>query len=266
MANNNLSALFSSISEIRKTVKAGGYEVSELSLKHQKDLIGSIFDQHEAPAKLMDSLNKIILDCAIPTADVSHETTVLERPYLLRTIRDVSLDKTKSVLKVQEQDGTEAQHEFKFNKIDFADLKKIKDTKVIKVNKTMSIHLYVPTLYYDSSVNAKLVNIIGQKKRIVERAKEKMDGGTIANLYLTFELIKFIEKITVNEVEYFFNQLSIDDCIRVINELPQSYINEISDFIKPIKELEATAFTGTDTVTGKEHTIQLSPTIFSAEL
>lgn len=264
--SKNLSALFSAINEIRKSVKVNGYEVSEVSLKHQKDLIGSIFDQREAPARLMDSLNKIVLDCAIPTEDAAHEVTVLERPYLLRTIRDVSLGKTPSMYKVQGPDGTDESHEFKFDTINFADLKKIKETKVLKVNKNMAIHLFIPSLYYDSSVNAKLINQLNQKKRIAERAKEQVDSGTVANLYLTFELIKFIEKITVNELEYHFSQLSIEDCIRVINELPQTYINEISEYIKPIKEFETIAFTGTDQVTGKSHTIQLSPTIFSAEL
>lgn len=268
MAEKNLSSLLNSIGSIRKTKAVENrYEVSELTLTHQKNLLTTVFDQFEAPIRLVECFNSIITDCTKLLNPEKYQISVLERPYLLRALRDVTLGTSKYTKKTQNKgaDGGKSVSEFELQKISFKDLDKVQRTKEIKVNDYISIYLYIPDLTDDKRTNMELLAALNKYRASLGNKLDKMDGGYIAGLYLTYELVKFIDKIKVNEDEFKFAAFNMQERQRVINELPQSYINEISDFIQKVKDFEEKAFTAVNTATGEKEVLTLDQTIFSKE-
>ena len=84
----HLSTLFSSLENIKKTTELDEkYKISELTLAQQRELIVSVFDPFETPAKLGIAFNNIINSCVETTDGTNKDITIVEKPMLLRALR-----------------------------------------------------------------------------------------------------------------------------------------------------------------------------------
>lgn len=259
MAEQNLSVLFNTLADAKETKNCdGGYNVSQLTLTQQKELIATVFDPFEAPLKTTMAFNKIIANSVVKT-DPDARITVLERPYLLREIHDLVVG-TKFTKKVN---GDIIDYEFTENS--FKDVQKIKHSETIELNPFIKINLSAPSLAYDSLICRDLANTIDSYRRQVNR-NSKIDEGYIAGLYYIFEIIKFVESIIVNDTIYSFADMSANERRRGVEDLPKPVSDKIVSFIEKIKKAEDLAFTAKNLKTGETETITIAPGIFSKEL
>ena len=74
----HLSTLFSSLENIKKTTELDEkYKISELTLAQQRELIVSVFDPFETPAKLGIAFNNIINSCVETTDGTNKDITIV---------------------------------------------------------------------------------------------------------------------------------------------------------------------------------------------
>lgn len=103
----HLSTLFSSLENIKKTTELDEkYKISELTLAQQRELIVSVFDPFETPAKLGIAFNNIINSCVETTDGTNKDITIVEKPMLLRALRDLTIG-DKFTKKVIDDEGNE---------------------------------------------------------------------------------------------------------------------------------------------------------------
>lgn len=261
MSAQNLSVLLTALSGSWKTKELEDrYKVSELTLNQQQVFLATAFDQYEKPAKTWNAFNRVIKECVTPLKDEYTNITVLERPYLIRELRDLTLG--NKIVKVNGED----KEEFTLTNISFKELDKVKKGKVIKITPEISIELAVPDLHRDEFINNQLLSQLNSMKRSASTNRESLSGGDITVMYYHYELIKFIKSITVGETVFEFKNLIPNEQLHAIKSLDLSTTTAISDFIESVKKFEQKAFTGTNKETGKSEVFQMDQTIFSKEL
>lgn len=266
MSEQNLSVLFNTLEQSRKTKEINGvFRISELTMAQQRELLVTVFDPLEAPVKLSNAFNKIVTDCTEIISKDKSEFTLLDKAPLLRELRDLSIGDTFTKT-VTDDEGNEEKIEYKFTKIDYKKISKIKTEQELKVNEAVKIILSVPTIDYDTVVNNMLVRNISTYKRNAEQKREQLDRGYVTPLYLMSEILKYIDRIYINDIEYIFNKLSSNEQLRVVNNLPQEFSNKITEFIQTIKNVEDMAFTAINLKTKEEERIGMDYNIFSKEL
>lgn len=266
MSEQNLSVLFNTLEQARKTKEINGiFKISELTMSQQRELLVTVFDPLETPAKLSNAFNKIIRDCTEIISKDKKEFTLLDKAPLLRELRDLSIGDT-FIKTITDDEGNEEKVEYKFTKLDYKKIDKIKPEQELKVNDAVKIILSVPTIDHDIVMNNTLLKAISVYKRNTEQKREPLDRGYITSLYLMYEILKYIDRIYINDIEYIFNKLSANEQLRVVNNLPQEFSNKITDFIQTIKNVEDIAFTAINLKTKEEEQIGLEYNIFSKEL
>lgn len=262
----NLSNLIDSLDNAKKTVVvADKFEITELTLNQQRKMIASIFDTVEAPAKLALAFNEIIKDCVSFTASNSEPITVSDRPFLLRALRDLIIGNT-AIKTTKDENGDEIKTEYKFAENDYSKVAKLPKNLSVTVDASTVIHVKVPTLTRDNIVNRQLLDKINAYRRSTAAEKKSIDGGQIAVMYFTFELIKYIDKIDTVSASFKFEDLLINEQLRVIDHLKTPVVEPIIDFIKQIKESEKFAFEAINMTTGDKEVLTLEHTVFSKEI
>lgn len=262
----NLSALLSSLDSTKKTaVVANRYEISELTLAQQRKMIASIFDTVEAPARLALSFNDIIRECVRITDTAAGEITVVDRPFLLRSLRDLIVGNT-AIKVTKDNEGAETRTEYEFTTNDYSKFAVIKTSDTITIDETTKIHLTVPTLTRDNIVNNQLLDKINSYRKNLASEKKQIDGGQIAVFYFTYELVKYIDRIEAAGAIFKFSNLLINEQLRVIDHLKTPIIDPIVEFIKQAKEGEKYAFSAINKTTGELENLAMEHTIFSREI
>ena len=262
----NLSVLMSSLANSWKTKDIDNkYHITELTLNQQQAFLATAFDQYDKPAKTWKAFNNVINECVSFLTAEKKNITVLERPYLIRELRDLTLG-NKLTKVTQDEQGEEKKTEYTLKKIKFSDLDKIKTTETISVTPAISITLTVPDLQRDNFINQQLLNQLNNIKRNASANRQEVNPGEITVLYYHYELIKFINSITVNDIEYDFKNMLPSEQLHAIKSLNMATTTKIGDFIQSIKKFEELAFTGINKVTGEEEVFQMDQTIFSKEV
>lgn len=262
----HLSTLFSSLENIKKTTELDEkYKISELTLAQQRELIVSVFDPFETPAKLGIAFNNIINSCVETITGTNKDITIIEKPMLLRALRDLTIG-NQFTKKIIDDEGNEKTENYQFNILNPKAFHKIKKEKEIHLDGVIKITLCAPTLSRDSEVNKTIIQKINNYRRNLESKHRQPDPGEIAAQYLICELTKYIKSIQINEEIFNFTDLIVDEQIKVINSLPQEHINKITDFIEEVKKGEELAFTATNLKTKKQEKISIEHNIFSKEL
>lgn len=262
----NLSSLINSLDSAKKTaIVADKFEITELTLTQQRKMIASIFDTVEAPAKLALAFNDIIKECVSLTNPENPAITVLERPFLLRALRDLIIGNT-AIKVTKDEDGTENRTEYKFVDNDYSKFEALPKETTVTVDSSTTIHVKVPTLTRDNMVNRQLLDKLNSYRKMSSAEKKTVDGGQIAVLYFTFELIKYIERIDTVAASFKFEDLLVNEQLRVIDHLKTPVIEPIIEFIKQVKEGEKFAFEAINMTTGKTEVLTLEHTIFSKEI
>lgn len=270
MAEQNLSVLFDQLNRAKKSKTIlDKYEICELTLTQQRELLSSVFDQIEAPARLGMSFNKVISDCTkLTDTDKTKSITVAEKAYILREIRELSFGDVVTKEVEDPETGEVKKVKYKFTKNTIAPIKAIKPTKEIKINDDVSIIVSIPTIEKDNKITRELLSQINAYRRRVAAEKNgaTLDSGKITGFYYIFELIKYVDKIKVGELEYNFDDMITNEQMRAIDSLAFPVSNQIAMYIQEVRDTEKAAFTIKNTETGQLETIDMNHAIFSNEI
>jgi hypothetical protein len=256
MSEPNLSALFSSLEQALKTKTVNNtFKISELTMAQQREILVTAFDQYEMPAKLSNAFNRIIqsnVEILIP----EQRLTVLNKPILLRELRDLSIGDTFT-----RKNETEVET-YKFNKIDYKKLDKAKTEQVITIADGIKIYLEIPTLDKDTLYNNHVLKAIAAQRR----QNDQIDRGQITTIYLNFEILKYISKITVNDVDYPMVNLTLNEQLRAVSSFPQDTSDKITKFIENVRNVEEMVFKAANVKTKEEISVDPQLNLFSKEL
>ena len=169
----HLSTLFSSLENIKKTTELDEkYKISELTLAQQRELIVSVFDPFETPAKLGIAFNNIINSCVETTDGTNKDITIVEKPMLLRALRDLTIG-DKFTKKVIDDEGNEKTENYQFNTFNPKAFHKIKKEKEIRLDGVIRL-LFVLRLF---PAILKLIKLLFRKLIIIEEILKASTGS-----------------------------------------------------------------------------------------
>jgi hypothetical protein len=214
-------------------------DCESLTFKQQKDIISTITEGITGPLKFQKNLNDIIVE---NTKD--KELKVVDKLLIILQLRK---DSVGTVVKL------------KNNKYDILNgiiekAKKLSPKLSKSIKGAISIDLEVPTLISESQVINSCIDS-------VKKDSEKEVGKSLSDIY-TFEIVKYIKTVSIKDDVLNFQDLSVRDRVKIVNNLPLSVNKQIVDFIQDIKqaELDALSF---DTESG-ERTLEIDVSFFDS--
>lgn len=187
-------------------------DCSPLSFKQQKDLISTIADGSVGALKFQKHINDLIL------TNTGQDLKITDKLPIVLALRvnaiggdikfdDVIVDFQQSVKKAEKL--------------------KFKDKITIKGDVTINVE--VPTLKQETQVINTLIESI------------KKDGDAVAksvgDIY-TYEIAKYITSVEFGEETLKFQDISVRDRIKIVENLPLSLNKQVVDFIQNIRKIE----------------------------
>jgi hypothetical protein len=205
----NKDAIKIYVPSIKKSI-----ETTPLTLKQQKDLISSALDGLRGALNFNKTLNDIIIKNT-----GNKDLKIYDKfPFIINLRRQSLGNKVKIDKKIIDLDDV------------ISNIKntpfKIKDEHVVTL-KTLAVHLKVPTLTEESIITSKGEQDINPKDDVTKEG--------IGTLYM-LEIIKYIDKLVIEDEEIDFNKIRINDRIKLIEELPLVMYNELADYIDTINQ------------------------------
>ena len=199
-------------------------ETSPLTLKQQKDLISSALDGLRGALNFNKTLNDIIIKNT-----GNKDLKIYDKFPFIIELRKESLGNKIKV------DNTVVNLDDVIDKIKTTPFK-LKDEHEVTL-KTLTVYLKIPTLSEETVIVARGEQDINPKDDITK------DG--IGTLYM-LEIIKYIDKLVIEDEEIEFSKIRINDRIKLIEQLPLVMYNEISVFIEDVNQYLANILTVDD--------------------
>ena len=201
-------------------------ETTPLTLKQQKDLISSALDGLRGALNFSKTLNDIIINNT-----GNKDFKIYDKfPFIINLRRQSLGNKVKVDKKIIDLDDV------------ISNIKntpfKIKDEHIVTL-KTLTVHLRVPTLSEESIITSKGEQDVNPKDDVTKEG--------IGTLYM-LEIIKYIDKLVIEDEEIDFNKIRINDRIKLIEELPLVMYNELADYIDTINQYLTDILTIDETV------------------
>lgn len=239
-----------------QTVK-GDYIFRELTHKQQRRILSGNFDAVEIPAKLAMIYSDYLTESVYKSddlVDLSRVITLETKPYFINVLRTISFGRTY------------------YNKGQAYELYEVKDEDLIPkakphtvVANKFKINLEVPSIFEDSRYNNLLVNALGPYKR--KKDINNVNVGSVTDLYQIYEILKYIVSFEFNGQIYRFNQYSIQDRIKFLNNLSQLTIEEIKEYIKNnVKKAEDKALGAISATNGERIVADMNTIFFSTTI
>lgn len=238
-------------------ITKGGYTFKELTHKQQRKILSGSFDAVEIPAKLSMIYNEYISDSVNKVDDIvelSRIITLETKPYFINVLRKISFGSTYYEKGVP----------YELYEVKEEDFEPKAKPKTIVANK-FKINLAVPTLFEDERYTNLLINALGPHKK--KRNINEVNSASVLDLYYVYELLKYIVSFEFNGELYKFNQYSIQDRIKFLNNLSQITIEEIKNYIKEnVKKAEEIALSATSKITGEKITADINSLFLSISM
>lgn len=194
------------------------------SVKQHKDLIKSALDGVEGSLRMYKIFNDIISTNSLEPINFA----IYDRTKILVDLRKRCVSELVNIADTEYNLNNLPEFNFVFD-----DSQKFKYKKI-------SVDVRLPSLDIDSDIT---------EKSIVEFSKyssEEKKVGNSLNILLVYELMKFINTITVDDVVISFDETSTADKKAIIDNLPLKLINNILDYIAKFKDYEQSLFTFPD--------------------
>lgn len=194
------------------------------SVKQHKDLIKSALDGVEGSLRMYKIFNDIISTNSLEPINFA----IYDRTKILVDLRKRCVSELVNIADTEYNLNNLPEFNFVFD-----DSQKFKYKKI-------SVDVRLPSLDIDSDIT---------EKSIVEFSKyssEEKKVGNSLNILLVYELMKFINAITVDDVVISFDETSTADKKAIIDNLPLKLINNILDYIAKFKDYEQSLFTFPD--------------------
>lgn len=202
--------------EVNQITTGEKFECSPISFKQQKSLISTVTDGVVGVLKFQRILNDIIIE----NTGRKDWSVVDKIPVILK----MRIESLGGNVKVDngDLDITQIQILEKINH---------KATPLYeKIGGDIDICIGVPSLVEENAVLDYAINIL-------RKDGEKDLGKNIGSIY-TFEIVKFIRTVKFGENYLEFQNLSIDDRIKVVENLPLMTNKKIIKFIERIKDFD----------------------------
>ena len=206
---------------LKKTI-----EVAPLTLKQQKDLISSALDGVKGAFFFNKTLNDIIINNS-----GNNDLKSYDKLPIIAHLRKHSLgNKVKIDEKIIDLDV--AIKNFKTVPLN------IKDEHIVEL-KTLKVYLRVPTLSEENMIFKK-----GEQDADTDRSSTREGLGLLYML----ELLKYIDKLEIEEEEVDFSKIKIKDRIELVEELPLTMYKGISKYIESMNAYTNEIMTVDETV------------------
>jgi hypothetical protein len=215
------------IPSLNKTI-----QLKELSAKQQMILIENFFDAIENKITFSKTLFDIISENCLEDSSVIDSLTIADKASLAFSIRSQLSDK----LKVEFQEVPKIEHEIEINTIleNFKNFSHPK-TEIIRESEgsvTIEVQIELPKIKQENDFD-----LFVFKKIKIEDEFENFKN-IIGNSFLG-ELAKHIKEIKINDNLFNYNDLSVDNKIKVVEKLPIFITKKIIEKINVWKsELE----------------------------
>jgi hypothetical protein len=210
-------------SSVRVFVPSIGREAKfkPLNIKQQKDLIKTSMDGAISGASLSQVINNII----ISNAEEQINFKVYDRYAIAVGLRSCAI---KDLYNYKGK-------EIKLSKVVEKGIKSfrqysLKDTQNIDFH-NIKITLEIPSLQRDIQVNGEFISNVKNQSQGVDY------GDILGNLYI-YEIIKFIKNVSIEDNNCDFNNISVKDCLSIVENLPVSLNAQIIEFIQATREVE----------------------------
>lgn len=232
----------------------GEFEFTELTMQDQRKITNMGFNPIEIPVRMSNIHNEYIKSAVSyvdDLANIAKNATVDIKPFLIVQLRHITLG-DKYV-------DTEAKGVYTLRKVEASDFEKKIEPEVIKFNDFV-IHLEVPTIEKDTSLNNQLLVELGKYK---SNSLKDDDYGKIADIYQMYEIMKYITEIEFKGNVFDFSMAALNKKMKVINSLPQRIVVDISEYIEKVKANEAIALTMVNDETQEESTMSIDSLFYS---
>jgi len=223
-------------SNLKLKITSGDVILKTLTLKQQKDLLSTAVSGIKGAIEFKKVLNNIILE----NADTDNIFTV-DRSKIVLNLRRQSLG---SEVKV---DNDSYDIDKYIGKID--DIKKTFDMQGKAKEGKVELKFKIPTLKEENSIISKCLSELN-------KSKDNPEPDVAFGLIYIYELIKYIESVTVGDETALFDDLKITDRVDIIENLPLTVYNQLSTFFKAFTAYEA------EILTFDEKTIAIDPAFF----
>lgn len=232
MSNTDLKSFLSELSEINEAnivdilIPSTGKKVKFrlFNVNQQKDLIRTAFEGIEGAVKSGIIFNNIINDNSLKAESFS----LIDRGHILLNLRKASIGESVSI-----KDKT-----YKLDDLPKLMVSDIKQQDSITYS-DITVSVSIPSLERDTKVSEK---IIGELSKLSDDNKQKES----VNVLLVYEIIKYINSVSIKEAELDFSSLSIYECKKIVEALPLKLNNLIIDFIAQYKQIEENSLTFED--------------------
>jgi hypothetical protein len=194
------------------------------SVKQHKDLMKSALDGVEGTLKMYKIFNDIILSNSLDPVDF----TLYDRTKILVDLRKQCISEIVDISDIKYNLNDLPVFNFSFDKEQTFKYKKI------------TVEVSLPSLEIDSNIT---------EKSVLEFSKYSTEDKKIGNslsILLVYELMKFINTLTIEDTVINFNEINTTDKKAIIDNLPLKLINDILDYIARFKDYEQALFTFSD--------------------
>lgn len=257
MENKGLTfdSLINELKNNSSQLTKGPYTFKELTHKQQRKILSTNFDPVEIPAKLANIYTDYLSESVYMTddpVDLAHVITLETKPYFINALRVLSFGSTY------------------YHKGEAYELYSIKEEDLIPsarphtiIANKFKINLQVPTIFEDSRNNNLLINALGPYKK--KKSLNDLSISAVSDLYQLYEILKYIVSFEFGGQVYKFNQYSIQDRIKFLNNLSQVTIEEIKEYIKnTVKKAEEIAFSASSATSGEKIVADINTIFFSS--
>lgn len=200
--------------EVNQITTGKKFNCFPISFKQQKSLISTVTDGVVGVLKFQRLLNDIIVE----NTQEKNWSVVDKIPVILK----MRIESLGGNVKTDSGD------------LDITTIPILKNIDVESLTKKLGgaidITVGAPTLAEENVVLDYAINLL-------KKEGDKDVGKNIGNIY-TFEIIKFIKSVKFGDNSLEFKDLSVDNRIKVIENLPLSTNKEIVNFIEQLKDFD----------------------------
>lgn len=186
-----------------------------INVSQHKELLKSAFEGYEGVIRS----NVIFNDIITANCEGECEFSLMDKVPVLLQLRKASIGDDISV-----GDDT-------YKLSDLPQIDETFESVGTKEYNGIEVVLKVPSLERDNKVSAQLI------KEFHKLSDTDKDTEAI-NLVLTFEIIKFIESVTINGSTFVFDAYNSYDCRKLVDALPLKLNNMIIEFITSYRTFE----------------------------
>lgn len=194
-----------------------------ISVAQHKELLKSAFEGYEGVIRSGVIFNDIITN----SCESDHDFSLLDRTPILLKLREASIG------------GEVTINNDKYNISDLSEQSDKFEQAAVKEHSGIVVELKVPSLTRDTKVSKK---VISEFHKLSDADKETES----INLVLSYEIIKFIESVKINDSVFSFDEYNLYECKSLVDALPLKLNNMIIEFITSFRDYENQGLTFND--------------------